>query len=305
MKTSEKVKLVVVGSVALDTIETPSAKRNEILGGSAPFACAAASNFIRTGMIGIVGDDFPETHIKTLASLNIDLTGLEKVSGKTFRWSGIYENDMNNRRTICTELNVFAQFNPKVPKNYASAPYLLLANIAPSLQISVLNQMKRPKFVAADTMDLWINTTKNDLISLLKRIDLLFVNDSEARHLAEETSLFKAAKKLLAMGPKFIVIKKGEHGSMLFSNNSTFILPAFPLESVCDPTGAGDSFAGAFMGWLAKRGKINTAIMRKAMLFGTVAASYSVEQFSIDGLAQASREKIKERACLLRNIVHI
>jgi sugar/nucleoside kinase (ribokinase family) len=305
MKNSKKVKLVVVGSIALDTIETPLAKECEIPGGSASFACAAASLFSRTGMIGIVGDDFPEQHIERLSSLNIDLKGLEKVKGKTFRWSGIYENDMNNRRTISTELNVFADFNPKVPESYAQAPYLLLANIAPSLQLSVLNQMRNPKFVAVDTMDLWINTAKQDLLNLLKRSDLLFLNESEARHLAAESSLFKAAKKLLELGPQFIVIKKGEHGSMLFSKNSLFIMPAFPLEEVYDPTGAGDSFAGAFMGWLAKRGKKNIAIMRKAMLLGTVAASFAVEKFSIEGLAHATQNDLKTRARLLRNMVHI
>ncbi len=305
MSSSKKVKLVVVGSIALDTIETPFAKQSEILGGSVSFACAAASRFAKTGMIGIIGDDFPQEHTRLLSSLGIDLQGLEKAQGKTFRWSGIYENDMNNRRTLSTELNVFADFNPKVPQSYATAPYVLLANIAPALQLSVLNQMKRPKFVAADTMDLWINTTKEDLLTLLKRIDLLFLNESEARHLTEENFLVKAAKELLAMGPKFIVIKKGEHGSMMFSSNHIFILPALPLEEVYDPTGAGDSFAGAFMGWLAKRGKINTAIMRKAMLFGTVAASFAVEKFGIEALAKATQVDFQKRAALLRNMVHI
>jgi len=303
---NKKVKLVVVGSVALDTIETPIEKKEEILGGSASFACAAASRFVKTGIIGIVGSDFPKKYLDLLESFNVDLKGLEKINGKTFRWSGTYDKDMNNRTTLCTALNVFADFKPKVPDEYKTAPYIFLANIEPRLQLMVLDQMKRkPKFVAADTMELWIKTTNSDLMNLIKKIDLLFINDSEARHITGNFSLLQAAKILLEIGPRFVVIKKGEHGSLLFSKNSIFIIPAFPTENVLDPTGAGDSFAGAFMGYIARAGRINTATMRKAMLFGTVAASYTVEKFSLDGLCDATLEKLKKRARILRNMIRV
>lgn len=289
------VDLVIVGSVGLDTIETPFERREEVLGGSASYACVAAAHFAKTGMVGVVGTDFPASAKKLYRKFAINTEGLQIAEGKTFRWSGVYEANMDNRRTLSTELNVFADFSPRVPESYRHAPYLFLANIAPALQLHVLTQIKRPKFVLLDTMDLWINVAKDALIQVIGRVDMLTLNESEARHLTGEHSLVRAANALLKMGPEFLCIKKGEHGSILFSKRGIFLLPAFPLDAVKDPTGAGDSFAGGFMGALAKSGKINESSIRKAMQMGSVVASFGVQDFSLDRLARLTASDIRAR----------
>ncbi|TAN37625.1 MAG: sugar kinase [Verrucomicrobia bacterium] len=289
------MQLVIVGSVGLDTIETPSARRADVLGGSASYACAAASFFARTGMVGVVGHDFGDDYLDVYRAFGFDLLGLQVRQGRTFRWSGVYEDNMDNRRTLSTELNVFAEFAPELPENYRRAPFLFLANIAPSLQLRVLEQMRAPRFIAADTMDLWINVALNDLKKVIRKIDLLTLNESEARHLTGQRALIKAARTLLGWGPQHILIKKGEHGAILFSRSSAFLMPAFPLEAVQDPTGAGDTFAGGFIGHLAANGRVTERALRRAMLYGSVVASFNVEAFSLDRLRALKRRNIERR----------
>jgi len=291
----KSVQLVVVGSVGLDTIETPMARCEEILGGSVSYACAAASFFVPTGMVGVVGSDFPPQHTALYRKFGIDLKGLKQVEGKTFRWSGVYEADMNNRRTLATELNVFGSFMPELPDDYRDAPFLFLANISPELQLHVLQQVKAARFVAADTMDLWINIARAPLMEVIAAVDLLTLNESEARLLAGEHNLVKAAKKIMGWGPEYVIVKKGEHGAMLFSSDGVFVVPAHPLEAVNDPTGAGDTFAGGFMGALAAEGKIGPAAIRKAMVYGSVVASFGVEAFSLERLEHLTRGEIEHR----------
>ncbi len=289
------VKLVVVGSIGLDTIETAHAKKEEILGGSVSYACAAASFFSHTGMVGVVGTDFPASCLEAYRQFGIDLKGLQTAQGKTFRWSGVYEKDMNNRRTLATELNVFGEFKPELPADYAKAPFLFLANISPELQLHVLSQAKSVRFVAADTMDLWINIARKPLMDVIKAVDLLTLNESEARLISDEYNLLKAARKILGWGPKYLIIKKGEHGAMLFSKAGIFVVPAYPLEMFHDPTGAGDSFAGGFMGALSEKGEIDDSAIRRAMGYGSVVASFGVEEFSLDRLCRLSRHDIQNR----------
>lgn len=290
--------LVVVGSIGLDTVETPRGGRHDdVLGGSACYACAAAAPFARSAMVGVVGMDFPSRHRRALAGLGIDLAGLQVVPGRTFRWHGVYEEDMNNRRTLKTELNVFADFRPDLPAPCRQAPHLFLANIAPALQLHVLTQMaRRPRFVLADTMDLWIRTAAADLKRVIASVDMLTLNESEARLLTGAPSLPAAAKQLLRMGPRHILIKKGEHGSMLFGPRGTFLLHAYPIASVCDPTGAGDAFAGGLMGALAGMGKVDESSLRRAMVYGSLVASFNVEAFSLDRLRRITRSDIERRA---------
>ncbi len=305
MGTEKKIDLLVIGSIGIDTVETPREKRVEILGGSASFACVAASYFAQTGMVGVVGTDFPEDCMNTYKTAGIDLEGLQVQEGKTFRWSGVYAENMDNRTTLSTDLNVLESFSAELPESYRSIPYIFLGNILPSLQLHVLDQLESPTFVMLDTMDLWINIAKDDLLKAMKRVDLLTVNDSEARLLTGATTLLAAAKQLLDMGPKYILIKKGEHGSALFSKDNLFLLHAYPLDDVFDPTGAGDTFAGAFMGALAKSGTVDESSMRKAMLKGSVVASYGVEDFSLDRLTSITMADIDERATTLRQMMSI
>ncbi len=297
--------LVVVGSIGIDTIETPRERRESILGGSASYACAAASFFTRVGLVGVVGTDFPETYRELYRRFGIDLVGLQTASGQTFRWSGVYEANMDNRRTISTDLNVFASFMPELPALYRKAPYVFLANISPELQLHVMKQVERPRFVMMDTMDLWINTAKDALLKVIGKADLLTLNESEARHLSGEHNLPRAAQSLLALGPKYILVKKGEHGSILFSKKSIFLMPAFPLDEVADPTGAGDAFAGGLAGSLAVGGKITGAALRRAMLYGSVVASFGVQAFSLDRLGALDRAQIEERADLFRRMMAV
>src|ERR1051326_8018832 len=262
--------VLIVGSTALDSIKTPKAENPRLLGGSASHAAVAASFFSPVKIVGVVGDDFPKRYMQLYKRHRIDLEGLQILPGKTFHWSGEYEINMNNRKTLLTELGVFETFTPTLPKAHQSAPFVLLANIAPSLQSHVLDQMQRPKFVAADTMDLWLNIALADLIKLIKRLDCFVLNDSEAHQLTKEDNVFAALKKIHKLGPKYVIIKKGSHGSILSSSKGIFICPAYPLHKVCDPTGAGDSFVGAMMGHLApSRGSIDDNI-RRAMVYGSV-----------------------------------
>jgi cytidine kinase len=297
------VRLVVVGSIGIDTIRTPAERRENILGGSASYACAAASLFARTGMVGVVGTDFPQDYMDLYRRFGIDLAGLQVVEGRTFQWEGEYEANMDNRRTIRTDLNVFASFLPELPGAYRHAPFLFLANISPALQLHVLDQMDSLRFVVADTMDLWINNTRDDLLKVIARVNLLTLNESEARHLTGQHALLRAARSLLEMGPRHVLIKKGEHGSILFSRDRTFLMPAYPLETVQDPTGAGDSFAGGFMGALASMGDIDETAIRKAMLYGSIVASFGVEAFSLDRLAMLDQGQVEKRAALFREML--
>ncbi len=304
-KNSIKPDLVVVGSVAIDTIETPYDKRESILGGSASFSCAGASFFTQVGMVGVVGSDFPESYTDLYRRFNIDLEGLQTVEGETFRWSGVYRKNMDERDTLSTDLNVFADFSPELPTAYRSSPYLFLGNIGPDLQMHVLDQMDDTRFVVLDTMDLWIENAREDLRKVIGRVDLLTLNESEARNLTGEHSLPAAAAKLLELGPRYVLIKKGEHGSMLYSENGVFILPAYPLEVVNDPTGAGDAFAGGFMGSLTEMGRTDDEAMRIAIMHGSVVASFAVEAFSLERLENISRDDIENRVNRFREMVRI
>jgi len=287
--------LVIVGSIGIDTIETPREKRVEILGGSVSYACAAASFFVQTGMVGVVGTDFPAEHRELWARMGIDLEGLQIEEGKTFRWSGVYEENMDNRETLLTELNVFENFSPELPVAYRDAPYLFLGNIHPALQLHVLEQVHSPKFVLIDTMDLWINIARDELVEVVGKCDMLTLNESEARLFTGSDCLDEAAQILLAMGPRFVLIKKGESGSMLVSSETSFSIPAYTLDDFKDPTGAGDTFAGGLMGALAESGTVDAATIRRAMVYGSVTASFGVEEFSLERLARLDRVQIDSR----------
>jgi sugar/nucleoside kinase (ribokinase family) len=281
------------------------ARCEEILGGSVSYACAAASFFVSTGMVGVVGSDFPSQHTELYRQFGIDLKGLKQVEGKTFRWSGVYEADMNNRRTLATDLNVFGSFMPELPDDYRDTPFLFLANISPELQLHVLQQVRTPRFVAADTMDLWIKIARSSLMEVIAAVDLLTLNESEARLLAGEQNLVKAAKKIMGWGPEYVIVKKGEHGAMLFSPAGVFVMPAYPLEVVHDPTGAGDTFAGGFMGALADQGTVDPASLRRAMAYGSVVASFGVEAFSLERLQRLTRGELEHRFRAFLNMISL
>jgi sugar/nucleoside kinase (ribokinase family) len=282
--------------VALDTVVTPFDKVEDALGGSSTFISIAASYFAGpVYLVGTVGEDFPKKYIDILKKHEIDLAGLQIVPGKTFRWSGKYQYDLNIRDTLLTELNVFEKFDPVIPEKFRKAQFICLGNIDPVLQMKVLDQMDDPQFVVCDTMDYWIEGRKNELIKLLKRISVLIINDSEARLLANEPNIVKAAKMIRAMGPRILIIKKGEHGALLFTEDTVFSAPAYPMEMINDPTGAGDTFAGGFIGYLHKTNDLSSENMKCAVIYGSTMASFCVEQFSTGGLEQLSDLKIKER----------
>ena len=287
--------VLIVGSTALDSIKTPTAESPRLLGGSASHASVAASFFSPVNLVGVVGDDFPKRYLRLYKSHHINLDGLQILPGKTFHWSGEYEANMNNRRTLLTELGVFETFTPTLPVSLQNTPYVLLANIAPSLQIHVLDQMQRPKFVAADTMDLWLNIALSDLMRLLRRLDLFVLNDSEAHQLTKEDNLFAALKRIHKFGPKYVIIKQGSHGSILSGPQGFFLCPAYPVPRVVDPTGAGDSFVGGMMGYLAAaKGSIDQHI-RRAMVCGSVVASFCCEGFGLLRTTRITRRQIDQR----------
>jgi sugar/nucleoside kinase (ribokinase family) len=289
--------LLIVGSLALDTIETPFGKAVRALGGSATFISIAASYFVQpVRLVGVVGGDFPKEHIEMLSDKNIDLEGLQiKEDGKTFHWHGKYDFDLNNRDSIITELNVFADFDPVIPDSFKKSTYLCLGNINPELQKKVLKQVERPKLIVADTMNFWIASKYDALNEVLGLVDVLIINDSEARELSHEASLIRAAKKIQERGPKIVIIKKGEHGALLFNESELFSAPAYPLESIYDPTGAGDSFAGGFIGYLSKTDDISSENLKRAVIFGSAIASFAVEKFSVEGIRDLSQIEIKNR----------
>ena len=295
--------VLIVGSIALDDIKTPVAEHPNLLGGSASYSAVSAAYFSPVNLVGIVGEDFPKEHIELLHSRKIDLDGLQIVPGKTFRWSGEYMLDMNTRETLSVELNVFEHFSPDLPASYRKTPIVLLANIAPDLQHHVLDQIESPRFVIADTMDLWINIAKDSLTRLLSRVDMLILNDGEARQFTGENSLVKAGKAIQALGPKFVAIKKGEHGCLLFGQGEFFTCPAFPLEELLDPTGAGDTFAGGLAGFLAKEdAPVTFEKLRQAVVYGSVLASYNVEAFSLERLKTVDSAQIEERYLALHRM---
>ncbi len=288
--------ILVVGSIGLDNIKTPFGEVKNLLGGSAVHFSVAASIVGEVRLVGVVGKDFNESYIKYLEKRHIDLEGLEIKEGKTFHWEGYYEYDMNHAHTVKTELNVFQHFKPKIPERYKNSEYVFLANIDPFLQLEVLRQIKSPKLIVADTMNYWIESKREMLLEVIKKIDIMLLNDSEARELMRTPNLVKAAKKIMSLGPKTVIIKKGEHGAIMFnSNNSIFIAPAFPLEDLIDPTGAGDSFAGGMISFLSKQDVINEMNLRKAVVFGTVIASFTVQNFGTKALDNITYNDIKLR----------
>jgi sugar/nucleoside kinase (ribokinase family) len=294
--------LLVTGSIGIDTVKTPVGESIDCLGGSSIYFSMAASFFAPVRFVGVIGDDCPFDLRKTFADKDVDLTGLEVRAGsKTFRWAGTYYGDMNQRKTDACELNVLAEAPPKVPDAFQDSQYVFLANTAPGLQLELLDQIKEPKFVAADTMNLWITDHTNDLKKLLKKIDCLVLNDEEAIMLSENDNLIKAAEMVVQMGPKVVIVKKGQHGSlMITASGDKFILSAFPAETVIDPTGAGDSFAGGFMGYLAKENATNIATLKKAIAYGTVVASFTIADFSLASLENISNADIEKRFEILK-----
>ncbi len=288
--------LCVVGSVALDSVETPIETRDNVLGGSAVFFSYAASFFTTVRLAGVVGEDWPEENTQMLQARRIDTSGLQIIpGGKTFRWRGKYMKNMNDRETLDLQLNVLVDFDPVLPEPYRRCKFLFLANGSPAHQLKVLDQCTGPSLVVADTMDHYIRTERDGLDKVLKRIDGLVINDSEAKLLTDDDNLVRAGRTVRAMGPKFVVIKKGEHGAMFFSKHETYVLPAYPTERVIDPTGAGDSFAGGMMGYLAEQDNFEPKTLKEAMAYGTLAASFTVEDFSLDRLRQIRREDIDQR----------
>ncbi len=287
--------LLIVGSIGIDDIITENGSAKNVLGGSSSYASVAAGLFDKVQLVGVVGNDFPKKYIDLYKSKNIDLSGLETAEGKTFRWTGRYHKDFKSRDTVEIHLNVFADFRPKIPQLYKKTPYVLLANIDPDLQHMVLDQIQKPRFVAVDTMDLWINIKRKSVDSLLKRVDLVVMNDEEATLYTGCQNLFAAGKELLKCGVKYAVIKKGSHGAILFSKSGIFQTPAFPLLKVMDPTGAGDSFIGGLMGYVASKKNSDISTLRKGIVFGTVAASYNVEAFSLNKLKSVTKKDIDKR----------
>lgn len=298
-------KLLIVGTMAFDAIETPFGKTGKILGGAGTFIGLAASQFkIDSAIVSVVGDDFPQSYMDILKNRNIDLSGVEVVKGgKTFFWKGKYHNDLNSRDTLATELNTLADFNPIVPKDYTDADIVMLGNLHPNIQLSVINQMeKRPKLIVLDTMNFWMDNTWDELMTVISKIDVITINDEEARQMTNEYSLVKAAAKIQEMGPKYVVIKKGEHGALLFHKDNIFFAPALPLEEVFDPTGAGDTFAGGFAGYLTESENISFESMKNAIIHGSNLASFCVEKFGTDRMVDLKKSEVKARLLQFREL---
>jgi sugar/nucleoside kinase (ribokinase family) len=301
--TSIKNPVLVVGSVALDSVETPFGKADEVLGGSGTYFSSSASHFTDVQLVGVVGDDYPVEKLEPLAARGVDLAGLEKATGSSFRWRGRYRHDLNSAETLETHLGVFSHFRPKIPDQFKRSPFVFLANIDPRLQLQVLEQVEKPRLVACDTMNFWIESRRPELVELLGHVDLITLNDAEARQLTEHTNLVKAARWIMDKGPKHVLIKKGEHGAFMFTRESIFFAPAYPLESVFDPTGAGDSFAGGFIGYLAATGDLSDANMRRAVVVGSAMGSFAVEKFSNARLLEITRDDIDRRVHEFRQLV--
>jgi len=298
--------VVIVGSMAFDTIHTPTAKREMALGGACVYAACSASNFTKPGIIGVVGDDFTQNYMDMLHKRGIDTKGVKKVAGKSFFWEGRYHDNMVDRDTIRTELNVFETFSPEIPPEYLNMPYLFLANIDPPLQLKVLDAMKKVKFSLVDTMNLWIDIKRAELEAVFKRVDCVVLNDSEIRQFTGEINPVKGARKIFELGPKYVIVKKGGDGAVIFGKDRLhFMSPAFPLETITDPTGAGDSFAGAFIGAVAALGGPKPSILKKALIYGNAAASFTVEGFSVDALISAKKTDIEKRAKIIRDVIKL
>ena len=287
--------LLVVGSIALDSVETPFGKAENVLGGSGTFFSAAASLLTPVQLVGVVGNDYPMDQLTALAKRGVDLAGVEQADGSSFRWRGRYRHDLNSAETIETHLGVFSHFSPKIPPQFRQAPFVFLANIDPRLQLDVLNQVQKPKLVACDTMNFWIESRRPDILELIRHVDLITLNDGEARQLTDCYNLVKAARWIMDRGPRMVVIKKGEHGAFLFKESSIFFAPAYPLEAVFDPTGAGDSFAGGFMGYLARTGDLSESNLRRAVVYGSAMGSFAVEKFSVQRLLEITPQDITAR----------
>jgi sugar/nucleoside kinase (ribokinase family) len=300
--TSSRPAVLIVGSVAIDSVKTPLGEVDDVLGGAAVYSSVAASFFAPVGIVGVVGEDFPPEHLDFLRSRGVDLHGLQVQPGKTFRWKGFYDFDVNQAHSLETHLNVFEQFRPTIPDAYRDAPYVFLANIDPELQLEVLNQVRQPKLTLCDTMNFWIEGKRDALLRVLERVDVAFMNDAEARQLCGTFSLVKAARQIMSLGPKTVVIKKGEHGAVMFTEDSHFSAPSFPLEEVRDPTGAGDTFEGGFIGYVAMKDDIREANLRKAVVHGSVLASYNVEDFSLGRMRTLTRDEIEDRYQEFRRI---
>ncbi|MBN2169558.1 MAG: sugar kinase [Actinobacteria bacterium] len=295
--------IIVVGTVALDDVKTPFGEAKEALGGSATYFSLAASFFTDVAIVAVVGRDFPPEHLQYLEERGIDTSAVSVLEGETFRWSGEYGYDLNERETLDTRLNVLEEFDPKIPDRLVGAELVFLANIDPMLQLSVLDQVENPRLTACDTMNFWIEGKRLELLEMISRVDIMVLNDSECRQLADEPNLIKATRRIREMGgPETLIVKKGEHGALLFTGETVFSAPAYPLESVFDPTGAGDSFAGGFMGYLAKSGETGDSVIRQAVMYGTVMASYCVEQFSVERMSSLTWDDIRKRYEELREL---
>jgi sugar/nucleoside kinase (ribokinase family) len=299
--------LLVVGSVALDSVATPFGKVDEALGGSATYFSCAASFFTTVRLVAAIGTDFPEAHVRLLAERGVDVEGLQRMAGgRTFRWVGEYGYDLNEARTLDTQLNVLATFRPDLPARLRKVPYLFLANIDPELQLDVLRQMaERPRLVALDTMNFWIGGRRDALLRVLRQVDVITINDAEARQLAGEPNLVRAARAIADMGPQVVVVKRGEYGALMLTRDGFFVAPAYPLDSVFDPTGAGDTFAGGFMGYLASREVTDRANMRRAVVYGSVMASFTVEDFSLNRLVRLEPHEIEKRVAAFHDLMRV
>ncbi|MFI5257506.1 MAG: PfkB family carbohydrate kinase [Gemmatimonadales bacterium] len=295
--------VLVVGSVALDSVETPFGKADNVIGGSGTFFSASACHLSPVQLVGVVGNDYPMEQLEPLKRRGVDMAGLEQADGDSFRWRGRYRHDLNSAETLETHLGVFSHFSPKIPDQFRNAPFVFLANIDPRLQLDVLKQVQRPTMVACDTMNFWIESRRPDIVELIKHVDLITLNDGEARQLTDCYNLVKAARWIMEHGPKMVIIKKGEHGAFLFKRDSIFFAPAYPLESVFDPTGAGDSFAGGFMGYLARTGDLSDANLRRAVVYGSAMGSFAVEKFSVQRLLEITTHDIAERVAEFRRLV--
>src|SRR5438477_2271836 len=295
--------VLIVGSTALDSIKTPKAENPKLLGGSASHAAVAASFFAPVKLVGVVGDDFPKPYIQLYRKHKINLDGLQIKNGKTFHWSGEYEVNMDNRQTLLTELGVFETFTPHLPESHKKSPFVLLANIAPSLQAHVLDQMQRPKFIVADTMDLWLNIALKDLLALIKRVDAFVLNETEAHQLTDRTNMLHAARDIHKLGPKYVIIKKGHNGAFLSAPAGLFVCPAYPLDNVIDPTGAGDSFVGGMIGYLASQRGVLERNLRRAMVYGSVVASFCCEGFGLTRTTRITRSQIEQRVKTLEKLI--